>query len=1616
MYLHVQDYGYFRMEYPALRNDGTKQTKEVTAYSIEKEVFNVDWVGLKINTAEEDSQEMLIDGNVTGYALPEKLITFHNPYDERFSLLSILISKTPLWSVGYIDPNIYRIKDENGDFVQQTKKSETGEDIPQYHTFTGRRWIYTDDGKFVQQQEATWTEPKYKLKSVGIYNEDNISIYAFLTSTLGPKLSAIFFFDTEHRVIHAISKFSLQTEDDKYDTGIYVGFRNLANNVDLTVEEDSVVTRVNCQGDNLNFLDLNYGSTRLINLSYFAHEPYMTDETAAKVLAWQQLIQDKRQAYKELAAEAIKISFQISDITYKVPADANYWKNWQGMNQQGLKKSKSYYLNQLAILQESVDDTPRYDSEGKYIPYNQSKTDDWYETRLANSQNGYGGYGTYYEIVTYILPNINVALNNLNKVTTDPTYQEYVKLDYDWELYGIVELEAKIKSLQTQLQSLKGYYGSEWPDIQTQAAAAIMASHAWNKEFYNKQREEYLKLDAAVGTGQGGHPPTAYTYLDELYTLRDGTDHQGIPVSDEAVQNSMNGRLSEIRSQMQPYALIYNLQKFPGDQECASVLEDWLQEQDDHRERIAALSGVVAGIKSQIKSKMYGVPESGNEFQISDYGSVDLAKQIAKWTKELADMQEAYGTYWPNPMGSMQQQADYREILAARGWTPSEYYEKSTRYSHLVTLVGDDNVANTTLSSLYDDIEDLNEQLQQAMQDLKEQQNADYSWQTYIDGLGFEPYFNNEDLSQIYPLLIDTDYSNTNIAMQETDTALSRIDVEQELLDDCLDKVSELSQPQITFSSDLDNLYRIEVFKDLRKDLKLLNYIHLGIRDDYTVKLRVVGISWNPCDIDSTLTLEFSNMITSRSGRSDFTDIISAENNRGSKNGISIGANGQIGGSGQSMDYLTNLMQALSGTGIFKKVVRNTVTNPTTGVSNLVTDQEFTYAMKTVPGISRFVLDAARIADMQEGDTIISGGKVKTGFINARYIAVEQITSATYSPPVQGSVYSEVGMSINLNAKDSQNRGGKGTITAPNFAIDADGNAYFRGTVTGSTIIASTIQNAVNNPTFSVSSAGVITSRGVGENDQVYQTLISGGHITTNDISVSGGSLDIGNGTFLVDYEGNLIATSASINGSIEASNDVNTVIIDPDDSSIFRINRKGAVYHIYGIYSQLANKYVVVNALPGSGQNGSIYILEENGVIKGYIYNGSWEQVSLIKYFGNRQLVLLRGQGTYVHGSSDQEKQSFLQNDTNPNHSYIDVRLMRRYSVALDDDNIRILVDEGDLVQYPDQNKIYLLGNTNGWACPFTVSVDVDVVKIDQIGGIDISGNISATTLNCGDLLYFDGSDLVMGNRGGISINISDRGFRFNDGDKRAVYLGNVAGIYGNAASGDGYNYGFSTEYGGLGMIYSPAGSLGPLVIKSASHVALNAIAPAGGDANVTLTASYESGAASTWKTANLTIRQDSISMTTSSGYNIGIGGSSQISMTGDTHITGSVYITKTSYINGSVILTSDRKVKKDFNSLTPYEKFFMDLEPITFKWNGAKDQFDSKNHFGLVAQQVVSAFNNNNIDYAKYGLVDEKENRMALAYTEFIPLCIHMIQKQQKEINELKDKIEVLTGGEKN
>ena len=234
--------------------------------------------------------------------------------------------------------------------------------------------------------------------------------------------------------------------------------------------------------------------------------------------------------------------------------------------------------------------------------------------------------------------------------------------------------------------------------------------------------------------------------------------------------------------------------------------------------------------------------------------------------------------------------------------------------------------------------------------------------------------FTQEDLVIINSLFHDTDYQNTNIISTSIDTSITEIDREKELYDDSVSKLSEVSQPQYHFTVQMDNLYRIEEFKHWHGELDLLKFIRLGIQDDYSVKLRVVGITWNPCEVTPDITLEFSSMITSRSGRTDLTDIINDENNRASKNSISIG----IGNSDTDKEYLTQLLQLLINNGMFQGAVSDIAGGVVVGQVDELT-------------LQRLVADYIKAAHIDVGQIV--GDTAEFNELFAKYIDSEYIVT-----------------------------------------------------------------------------------------------------------------------------------------------------------------------------------------------------------------------------------------------------------------------------------------------------------------------------------------------------------------------------------------------------------------------------------------------------------------------------------------------------------------------------------------------------------------------------------------------------------------------------------------------
>ena len=728
MTLYLEDTAMFQLQQPTQQNDGNGETKSIVAYSLEKEFEDTNWVNFKCNTGEKDSLEQLVDGNLNDLGFAINFVTFYNKENHALSFIHLLLDKMPGWSA--------------------------------------------DDADI---DEILWDR---KIPSI---TQDNINLYSLCCSTIAPRMNLLFLFDTIHRKIKVIAKENL--DNKKYESPVFISYRNLAKSIDVQTDEDSIFTRFNVRGDNdLNVLNCNYGDYYIYNLDYFLCSPYMSNELQEKVKTWTKYRDDNRESYIQVAKSRADANQKLNEIIYRNPSDDLNIKQWDDMNEEGLNESLKYYNTLLTSLQISVD--PDWDASNKdfstYTPWKKSDGSvdhDRYLEKLKNLDNGYGGYYTYYDILHYIIPNIEIAISNLNKPDDQKT--EYVKdWETNWDLYGTSELDALKKKYTAQLETLSDY-AKDWKDMTDEEKS----KHSNNESNYTIYHKKYVTVNSYVG--ENG---TLLVAIEERNAEKE---------SAEKILNQYQSQMNELKS------------------------------------------------NASIDNKTWN--------------------------------------------------------------------------------------------------------------------------------------FTDKEKITLYSLFHDEDYENTNILSTSLDDSITEIDREKELFDDATDKLSEVSQPQYKFTTSLDNLYNIKEFECWHDELKLLKFIRLGIRDDYSVKLRLISITWNPCEITDDLTLEFSNMITSRSGRSDLNELLDSDNNRGAKNSISFGT----GNSDSEKAYLTEMLQQMVKMGIFKNAVSGIVSGTEANfdeikVNNLIAKYIQTSSLKAD------TIKANQITGWEDSKTLIDfvNNQINTVIVN----------------------------------------------------------------------------------------------------------------------------------------------------------------------------------------------------------------------------------------------------------------------------------------------------------------------------------------------------------------------------------------------------------------------------------------------------------------------------------------------------------------------------------------------------------------------------------------------------------------------------------------------------------
>lgn len=111
-----------------------------------------------------------------------------------------------------------------------------------------------------------------------------------------------------------------------------------------------------------------------------------------------------------------------------------------------------------------------------------------------------------------------------------------------------------------------------------------------------------------------------------------------------------------------------------------------------------------------------------------------------------------------------------------------------------------------------------------------------------------------------------------------------------------------------------------------------------------------------------------------------------------------------------------------------------------------------------------------------------------------------------------------------------------------------------------------------------------------------------------------------------------------------------------------------------------------------------------------------------------------------------------------------------------------------------------------------------------------------------------------------------------------------------------------------------------------------------------------------------------------------------------------------------------SDKRMKKNIEDIPDtFVAVWKELSPKVFKWNGLNST-NQDYHFGLIAQDVIAAFEKYDLDYTEYGFVnsftlpDDDTEYFGIAYDEYHMLTSLVVKKQQEKIDSLEERIKRL------
>lgn len=203
-----------------------------------------------------------------------------------------------------------------------------------------------------------------------------------------------------------------------------------------------------------------------------------------------------------------------------------------------------------------------------------------------------------------------------------------------------------------------------------------------------------------------------------------------------------------------------------------------------------------------------------------------------------------------------------QDVQIAAEWDKKD--ADSDEYKAYINNLNKLNAINKELENKQKKVEDIQAKIQKVNDEIM----------LISEDISVNKNFTPENLDRLSLFLREDEYSDDCFYVSEIDTDLDKINTQKELLVAGQKELKKISQPKLSFSASMRNIYAMPEFAPILNQFSLGNFVKVKMRDDFIKKARLLEVQLNFSDL-SNFSCTFGDLLSAKDQGDIHADLLS---------------------------------------------------------------------------------------------------------------------------------------------------------------------------------------------------------------------------------------------------------------------------------------------------------------------------------------------------------------------------------------------------------------------------------------------------------------------------------------------------------------------------------------------------------------------------------------------------------------------------------------------------------------------------------------------------------------------------------------------------------------------